>query len=213
MEVLKLSPTKTKFTLPELSYAYKALEPHIDAKTMEIHHTKHHQGYVDKLNKALEDHPDYQNLELHDLLKKHDSLPNELKAPVRKHGGGHANHTLFWRTMSPDGGGEPSGDLATDIAGKFGSFESFKDKFKEAATSQFGSGWAWLLIKDGTLSIESTANQDSPWMENKVPILGVDVWEHAYYLKHQNKRADWIDDFFKVIDWDAVGSIYEKVQS
>lgn len=208
-----MSKTKTKFELPKLSYNYAALEPHIDAKTMEIHHSKHHQGYVDKLNKALEDHPDHQDKSLEELLSGIKKLPSDLQAPVRKHGGGHANHSLFWEIMSPkSGGGKPSGDIAKAIDKDFGSFDKFQEKFKNAATSQFGSGWAWLIYQDGELLIESTANQDSPIMEGKRPILGVDVWEHAYYLKHQNKRGDWIDEFFKVIDWGKVDELYKEAK-
>ena len=207
-----MSQTKTKFSLPSLDYNYESLKPHIDAKTMEIHHSKHHQGYVDKLNKALEDHDDLLELDIQDLLQKFDSLPDKVKEPVRKHGGGHANHSLFWRTMSPQGGNEPSGDLAKAIDSKFGSFDDFKKKFKEAATGQFGSGWAWLLLDGSELKIESTANQDSPWMSGKKPILGIDVWEHAYYLKHQNKRGDWVDEFWNVVDWTAVNKIYKEVK-
>lgn len=207
-----MSQTQTQFSLPKLSYNYQALEPHIDAKTMEIHHSKHHQGYVDKLNKALDGHDDLLNLEIHALLQKFDKLPEDVKTPVRKHGGGHANHSLFWRTMSPQGGGQPSGALLSAIEKQFESFDNFKSKFKEAATGQFGSGWAWLLLDGDKLKIESTPNQDSPWMKGKKPILGADVWEHAYYLKHQNKRGDWIDEFWNVVDWSEVAKVYDEVK-
>ena len=181
--------TTTKFSLPELDYAYDALEPKIDAKTMEIHHSKHHQGYVDKLNKALEKHPKYYDYSLEKLLGSIKELPEDIQDPVRKHGGGHANHSLFWKIMTPKGGGKPQGKVSDAIDKAFGGFDKFKEKFKECATGRFGSGWAWLLVSDGKLAIEDTLNQNSPLMEGKKPILGIDVWEHAYYLKHQNKRA------------------------
>ena len=196
--------TTTKFSLPKLDYEYDALEPKIDAKTMEIHHSKHHQGYVDKLNKALEDHPKYFEYSLEKLLGSINDLPKDIQDPVRKHGGGHANHSLFWKILSPKGGGKPQGKVSEAIDKTFGGFDKFKEKFKECATGRFGSGWAWLLVSDGKLAIEDTLNQNSPLMDGKTPILGIDVWEHAYYLKHQNKRGDWVDNFFEVIDWNEV---------
>lgn len=202
--------TTTKFSLPELDYAYDALEPKIDAKTMEIHHSKHHQGYVDKLNKALEKHPKYYDYSLEKLLGSIKELPEDIQDPVRKHGGGHANHSLFWKIMTPKGGGKPQGKVSDAIDKAFGGFDKFKEKFKECATGRFGSGWAWLLVSDGKLAIEDTLNQNSPLMEGKKPILGIDVWEHAYYLKHQNKRADWVDNFFEVIDWNEVERRYNE---
>jgi len=202
--------TTTKFSLPKLDYEYDALEPKIDAKTMEIHHSKHHQGYVDKLNKALEDHPKYFEYSLEKLLGSINDLPKDIQDPVRKHGGGHANHSLFWKILSPKGGGKPQGKVSEAIDKTFGGFDKFKEKFKECATGRFGSGWAWLLVSDGKLAIEDTLNQNSPLMDGKTPILGIDVWEHAYYLKHQNKRGDWVDNFFEVIDWNEVERRYNE---
>ena len=202
--------TTTKFSLPKLDYEYDALEPKIDAKTMEIHHSKHHQGYVDKLNKALEDHPKYFEYSLEKLLGSINDLPKDIQDPVRKHGGGHANHSLFWKILSPKGGGKPQGKVSEAIDKTFGGFDKFKEKFKECATGRFGSGWAWLLGSDGKLAIEDTLNQNSPLMDGKTPILGIDVWEHAYYLKHQNKRGDWVDNFFEVIDWNEVERRYNE---
>lgn len=198
------------FKLPELPYAYDALEPNIDARTMEIHYTKHHQGYTDNLNKAIEG-TDMDNKSIEDILK---NLDMENKA-VRNNGGGYFNHSLFWKIMSPNGGGEPSGELAKAIDDAFGSFDQFKEKFSNAAKTQFGSGWAWLCVKKGgALEISSTPNQDNPLMPNTgcdgYPILGLDVWEHAYYLKYQNKRPDYVSAFWNVIDWDEVQSNYEK---
>jgi Fe-Mn family superoxide dismutase len=190
--------------VPALGYEFNALEPHIDAKTMEIHHDKHHAAYVNKLNEALEGHPDLAAKSVEDLLRGIDSVPEAIRGAVRNHGGGHANHSLFWTSMSPKGGGEPSGDLAKAMNAAFGSFDGFKEKFKAAAGGQFGSGWGWL-VKDGDkLEILARPNQDSPLMEGKTPLLGVDVWEHAYYLHYQNRRPDYLSAFFNVIDWDAV---------
>ena len=189
------------FKLSDLPYAYDALEPHIDAKTMEIHHSKHHSTYVDKLNAALESQEDLQNQPIEELIADLDSIPEEIRTAVRNNGGGHFNHSLFWELMSPEGGGEPSGKLLESLNQSFGSFDEFKAKFKEAALARFGSGWAWL-VKDGeNLLIESTPNQDSPAMEGKHIVLGLDVWEHAYYLKHQNKRPDYIDSWWNVVNW------------
>lgn len=196
-------------TLPALPYAYDALEPHIDAKTMEIHHSRHHQTYVTNLNAALADLPELATLPLEALLARIDSLPAQVQGAVRNHGGGHANHSLFWQVMSPQGGGEPDGELAAAIERDLGGLESFRQAFTQAALSRFGSGWAWLVVDGrGKLQVVSSANQDSPLMEGLTPILGLDVWEHAYYLKYQNKRPDYIAAFYNVIDWDEVARRY-----
>jgi Fe-Mn family superoxide dismutase len=194
------------FKLPELGYAFDALEPHIDAKTMEIHHDKHHAAYVEKLNAALEGHPDLQKMDIVELITNLDKVPEDIRTTVRNNGGGHANHSFFWDVMSPDGGGEPKGPLAGAIDRTFGNFEDFKAKFKETAVGRFGSGWAWLCSQDGKLHICSTPNQDSTVMEDKnhAPLLGLDVWEHAYYLKYQNKRPDYIDAWWNVVNWKQV---------
>lgn len=196
------------FTLPQLSYAYDSLEPHIDARTMEIHHTKHHQAYIDKLNAALETHDDLQNFSVEELITEIRTLPQSIQKAVQNHGGGHANHTLFWNVLTP-GGSEltDSKSLATEIDQKFGSFNEFKEEFATAAAGQFGSGWAWLVVNvAGDLEIMATANQDSPLMQGKTPILGVDVWEHAYYLEYQNRRPDYVAAIWNIIDWSAVES-------
>lgn len=196
-------------TLPALPYAYDALEPHIDAKTMEIHHSRHHQTYVTNLNAALADLPELAALPLEALLARIDSLPAQVQGAVRNHGGGHANHSLFWQVMSPQGGGEPDGELAAAIERDLGGLEAFKQAFTQAALSRFGSGWAWLVVDGrGKLQVVSSANRDSPLMEGLTPILGLDVWEHAYYLKYQNKRPDYIAAFYNVIDWDEVARRY-----
>ena len=196
-------------TLPALAYAYDALEPHIDALTMEIHHSRHHQTYITNLNAALAELPELAALPVDELLARFDSLPVSVQGAVRNHGGGHANHSLFWQVMSPQGGGEPGGELAEAITRDLGGLDAFKQAFTQAALSRFGSGWAWLVVdKEGKLQVESSANQDSPLMEGLVPILGLDVWEHAYYLKYQNKRPDYIAAFYKVIDWDEVARRY-----
>ena len=192
------------YSLPDLPYDYSALEPHIDAKTMEIHHTKHHQTYVDKLNAAIEGKEGLQYDNVDDLLKNFDSVPEDVKGPVRNHGGGHSNHTLFWSIMGPDAGGEPTGEVASGIDDAFGSFKEFREKFTAAATLHFGSGWAWLVSDGGKLDVISLPNQDSPLMTGKTPLLGLDVWEHAYYLKYQNKRPDYIEAWWNVVNWDAV---------
>jgi Fe-Mn family superoxide dismutase len=199
------------FKLPALNYAYNALEPHIDKRTMEIHHTKHHQAYVDNLNKALEGHSRYQEKDIRELIAELNSLPDEIKTAVRNNGGGHLNHTMFWDLMSPNGGGNPTGELAKRMEEDFGGFEEFKKEFKKAALGRFGSGWAWLLKKeDGRLEIVSTPNQDNPVSEGKNPLLGIDVWEHAYYLNYQNRRGDYIDAWFNVVDWKKVEENYSK---
>ncbi len=190
--------------LPPLPYGYAALEPHIDARTMEIHHTKHHNTYIAKLNAALEGHGHLQNLSIEQLVSKTSTVPESIRTAVRNNGGGHANHSLFWQIMSPDGGGEPGGQLAVAIKGTFGGFASFKQQFSDAAANRFGSGWAWLVVQDGKLAVESTANQDSPLMEGKTPVLGLDVWEHAYYLHYQNRRPDYIAAWWNLVNWDEV---------
>jgi Fe-Mn family superoxide dismutase len=192
------------YQLPALPYAFDALEPHIDAKTMEIHHDKHHATYVAKLNDALATHPDLQGKSVEDLLRGIDQVPEAIRGAVRNHGGGHANHSLFWEVMGPGGGGVPSGDLASALSRDFGSFEGFKEKLTNAAANQFGSGWGWLVASGGKLEVVAKPNQDSPLMEGKTPILGVDVWEHAYYLKYQNKRPDYLAAWWNTIDWSAV---------
>ncbi len=197
------------FELPALPYAKDALEPHIDAQTMEIHHDKHHAGYVNNLNKALEGHPELQSKSLDELLRSLDSLPEAIRGAVRNNGGGHSNHSMFWQIMSPNGGGAPTGDLANAINAAFGSFDNFKTQFAAAGGSRFGSGWAWLLVNaDGSVSITSTPNQDTPISEGKTPILGIDVWEHAYYLKYQNRRPDYIAAWWNVVNWAEVAKRY-----
>ena len=211
--ILPLMATDTakqvRFTPKDLPYAYDALEPHIDAKTLEIHHSRHHQTYINNLNAALADLPELAALPLEALLARIDSLPAQVQGAVRNHGGGHANHSLFWHVMSPQGGGEPTGELAEAIQRDLGGLDAFKQAFTQAALSRFGSGWAWLVVdQSGKLQVVSSANQDSPLMEGLVPVLGLDVWEHAYYLKYQNKRPDYIAAFYNVIDWDEVARRY-----
>ncbi|WP_417706329.1 superoxide dismutase [Rheinheimera aquimaris] len=197
------------FTLPALPYAYDALEPHLDALTMEIHHSRHHQTYVNGLNAAIEGSA-YTDWSLERLLREIQALPPELQPAVRNHGGGHANHSLFWQAMAPAGGGEPEGQLSEAIAQCFGSFEQFKQQFIQAALSRFGSGWAWLVQDNqGALQVTSSANQDSPLMDGLAPILGLDVWEHAYYLRYQNKRPEYVGAFFNVINWQQVAAWYQ----
>ena len=191
------------YSLPDLPYAYNALEPHIDARTMEIHHSKHHNGYVTNVNAALEGTGIDKSVE--DLVSDLNAVPEDKRGAVRNNGGGHANHSLYWTVMSPDGGGEPSGELADAINSEFGSFDGFKEKFAAAAATRFGSGWAWLSVDGGKLVVESTSNQDSPLMEGRTPILGLDVWEHAYYLNYQNRRPDYVAAFWNVVNWTAVG--------
>ncbi len=192
------------YTLPDLPYAFNALEPHIDARTMEIHHDKHHAAYVSKANAALEGHADLAALPIDDLMRKLSSVPDSIKGAVRNNGGGHANHTLFWTVLGPNAGGAPSGDLGDAINSAFGSFDDFKSKFGDAAATRFGSGWAWLSVDGGKLVVESTPNQDTPLMEGRTPILGLDVWEHAYYLNYQNRRPDYISAFWNVVNWEEV---------
>ena len=195
------------YSLPELPYAHDALEPHIDARTMEIHHGKHHNGYVTKVNAAIEG-TDLGSKSIEELVSDLNAVPENIRGAVRNNGGGHANHSLFWSVMSPNGGGEPSGELADAINSTFGSFDEFKSKFSTAAGTRFGSGWAWLSVDGGNLVVESTPNQDSPLMEGRTPILGLDVWEHAYYLKYQNLRPDYVAAFFNVINWEVVSQRY-----
>jgi Fe-Mn family superoxide dismutase len=191
------------FSVPDLPYAYDALEPHIDEATMVVHHDKHHQAYVDKANAALEG-TEWADRDVEDVLKSLDSLPADKQGPVRNNAGGHYNHSLFWQMLSPDGGGAPSGDLGAAIDAKFGSFDAFKDEFKNAGIGQFGSGWAWLIHDGSGLAVAKTPNQDSPVSDGNTALLGCDVWEHAYYLKYQNKRPDYIDAFWNVVNWDYV---------
>ena len=198
-------------TLPQLPYAYDSLEPHIDAKTMEIHHTKHHQAYIDKLNGALEKHPELAEKSVEELVADLDMVPEDIRMVVRNNGGGHLNHAFFWEILSPRGG-KPAGDLATAIDAAFGSFDAFKEKFAAAGVGRFGSGWAWLVADGKDLSIMSTANQDNPITEGKTPILGLDVWEHAYYLKYQNKRPDYITAFWNIVNWDEVAKRYTEAK-
>ena len=195
------------YSLPELPYAYDALEPHIDARTMEIHHTKHHQAYINKVNDAIAGTP-WEEKTVEELVASLNEVPENIRTMVRNHGGGHANHSLFWTIMSPSGGGTPSGDLASAIDQSFGSFDELQTEFNAAAASRFGSGWAWLSVDQGKLIVESTANQDSPLSAGRTPILGIDVWEHAYYLKYQNRRPDYISAFWNVINWDEVARRY-----
>src|SRR5665213_238555 len=190
--------------LPDLGYSFDALEPYIDAKTMEIHHDKHHGTYVEKLNTALDGHIDLQAKTIEELLAKLDKVPEDIRTAVRNNGGGHANHSMFWLTMKPGGAKEPPGNLASAINSTFGSLSEFKAKLAEAGTTRFGSGWAWLVKNNDKLEVYSTANQDSPLSEGKTPILGLDVWEHAYYLKYQNKRPDYIEAWWNVVNWDEV---------
>ncbi len=196
------------FTLPALPYANDALEPHIDARTMEIHHTKHHQAYVNNLNAAVEKAPELAGKSLDDLMRGINSVPEAVRTAVRNNGGGHWNHSLFWQLMGPGKGGEPTGKLADAIKSAFGDFNKFKEQFAAAGVGRFGSGWAWLVNDGGKLSITSTPNQDNPLMEGKTAILGLDVWEHAYYLKYQNRRPDYITAWWNVVNWDAVAERY-----
>jgi Fe-Mn family superoxide dismutase len=197
------------YEVPPLPYDYSALEPHIDEQTMRVHHDKHHQAYVDKVNAALEG-TEWADRPIEDVVRDLDSIPEEKRAAVRNNGGGHLNHSLFWEWMGPDAGGEPQGDLAEAIRSAFGSFDDFKAELKDAGVNRFGSGWAWLVQDGGNLAVVSTANQDNPISEGKTPLLGVDVWEHAYYLKYQNRRPDYIDAWWNVVDWDKVAAGYSK---
>jgi Fe-Mn family superoxide dismutase len=195
------------YTVPPLPYDYDALEPHIDAQTMEIHHDKHHQAYVDKVNAALEG-TDWADRSIEEVLTSLDQIPDDKRTTVRNNGGGHYNHSLFWESMSPDGGGAPDGDLGGAIDEAFGSFADFQGKLKDAGVNQFGSGWAWLVLDGGALAVVSTANQDNPISDGKTPLVGVDVWEHAYYLKYQNRRPDYLDAWWNTVDWGRVAERY-----
>ncbi|HSH51139.1 MAG TPA: superoxide dismutase [Bacteroidales bacterium] len=201
-----------KHELPKLPYAYDALEPHIDARTMEIHHTKHHNTYVTKLNEAIAGNAELEAKSLEDLLTNLDAVPEAVRTAVRNNGGGHFNHTLFWEIMGPNGGGTPTGELAEAINKAFGSFDAFKEQFAQAAAGRFGSGWAWLVVNNGALEIMSTPNQDTPISEGKTPILGLDVWEHAYYLKFQNRRPEYISAFWNVVNWDEVSKRFAQAK-
>src|SRR6266542_6491040 len=196
--------------LPPLPYAFDALEPHIDVKTMEIHHGKHHQAYVTNLNAALEKHPDLQSKTVEELLSGINTVPEDIRTAVRNNGGGHVNHTMFWQIMAPNAGGPPTGAIADAITSTFGSFDTFKENMNKAGIGRFGSGWAWLISTGGKLVIESTANQDSPLMEGKKPIFGIDVWEHAYYLKYQNRRPDYLGAWWNVVNWAEVNKRLAK---
>lgn len=193
------------FELPSLPYAFDALEPYIDTLTMQIHHDKHHGAYVSNLNAAIEKHPELAGKSLEELVSSPNSIPEDIRTAVRNNGGGHYNHSIFWTLMSPNGGGEPKGDLANAIASTFGSFSSFKETFEKAAVGRFGSGWAWLGMKGGKLAVISMPNQDAPLLEGLKPVLGIDVWEHAYYLKYQNRRAEYISNWWNVVNWEEAG--------
>ena len=195
-------------TLPTLPYAFTALEPQIDARTMEIHFTKHHQAYIDNLNKALDKHPELQEKTVEELVADLEMVPEDIRPVVRNHGGGHLNHSFFWQILAPAKGAEPSGTLADALEKTFGSIDTFKEQFAAVATSRFGSGWAWLVVDGKDLAIQSTPNQDNPITEGKTPILGIDVWEHAYYLNYQNRRADYIKAFWQVVNWNEVAQRY-----
>ncbi|WP_062104677.1 superoxide dismutase SodA [Bacillus niameyensis] len=200
------------YELPKLPYAYEALEPHIDKETMNIHHTKHHNTYVTNLNNALNGHEELASKSVEDLIANLDAVPESIRTAVRNNGGGHANHSLFWTLLSPNGGGEPTGSVKEAIDNKFGSFDKFKEEFQAAGAGRFGSGWAWLVVDNGELEITSTPNQDSPLMEGKTPILGLDVWEHAYYLNYQNRRPDYMAAFWNVVNWDEVQKQYDAAK-
>jgi superoxide dismutase, Fe-Mn family len=200
------------YQVPPLPYPFDALEPHIDAKTMEIHHDKHHAVYVTNLNKALEAQPDLAALPVEQLIAQLDKVPENIRTAVRNNGGGHANHSFFWKIMKKGGGGDPQDDIAKAINDAFGSFADFKTKLNQAATTRFGSGWAWLMVKDGKLAVDSTPNQDSPIMSGAKPVMGLDVWEHAYYLKYQNRRPEYIEAWWSVVNWDAIAENYASAK-
>ncbi|HGE5778372.1 superoxide dismutase [Mn] [Bacillus pseudomycoides] len=201
-----------KHELPNLPYAYDALEPHFDKETMNIHHTKHHNTYVTNLNAALEGHAELADKSVEELVANLNEVPEAIRTAVRNNGGGHANHTFFWTILSPNGGGQPVGELAAAIEAKFGSFDAFKTEFAKAGATRFGSGWAWLVVNNGELEVTSTPNQDSPLTEGKTPVIGLDVWEHAYYLHYQNRRPDYIGAFWNVVDWNAVEKRYQEAK-
>ena len=199
------------YELPPLPYDYNALEPYIDEETMRLHHDKHHQAYVNNLNAALQGQSQFENMNVDDLLRQINSVPESIRTAVRNNGGGHANHSMYWQIMKPNGGGEPTGDLANDINSAFGSFDQFKAAFNDAGAKRFGSGWAWLVIgPDGKLAVTSTANQDSPLMEGQYPVMGNDVWEHAYYLKYQNRRPEYLAAWWNVLNWDEIAKRYAQ---
>jgi Fe-Mn family superoxide dismutase len=200
------------YELPQLPYAANALEPHIDEATMNIHHGKHHATYIAKLNAALEGHEDLAGKSIEELVSNLDAVPENIRGAVRNNGGGHANHALFWQLLSPNGGGAPTGELADAINSTFGSLDAFKEEFANAGANRFGSGWAWLVVDGGKLAVTSTPNQDTPLMEGKTPILGLDVWEHAYYLNYQNRRPDYINAFWNVVNWDEVAKRYNEAK-
>ena len=200
------------YELPALPYPKEALEPHIDAQTMEIHHGKHHATYVTNLNKAIAGKADLEKKSIEELISNMNAIPEDIRGVVRNNGGGHANHSMFWRIMGPKAGGAPTGKIGDDIKATFGSFETFKEKLEAAGTGRFGSGWGWLIVKGGKLEITSTPNQDNPLMDGNKPVLGVDVWEHAYYLKYQNKRADYLKAWWNVVNWNEVNKIYEAAK-
>ena len=200
------------YTLPELPYAYDALEPFFDEETMHLHHDKHHQTYVNNLNAAIEKHPEFFDKTVEELVAYLDRLPEDIRVAVRNNGGGNLNHTMFWEWLAPNAGGAPTGDIAAAIDEAFGSFDDFKAEFKAAATGRFGSGWAWLVLDYGKLKVVSTANQDNPISDGQIPVLGLDVWEHAYYLKYRNVRPDYIEAFFSLINWDKVNELYAKAK-
>ena len=200
------------YTLPDLPYDYDALEPHIDTETMHLHHDKHHATYVSNANAALEKHPELAEKSVEELLAAIDSVPEDVQTALRNNAGGHANHSLFWEVLSPNGGGEPTGAIKAAIDEAFGSFDAFKEKFAAAATTRFGSGWAWLVVTDGKLEVTSTPNQDSPLMEGKTPVLGLDVWEHAYYLNFKNVRPNYISAFWNIVNWNEVNKRYEAAK-
>nr|1XUQ_A Chain A, Superoxide dismutase [Bacillus anthracis]1XUQ_B Chain B, Superoxide dismutase [Bacillus anthracis] len=201
-----------KHELPNLPYAYDALEPHFDKETMNIHHTKHHNTYITNLNAALEGHAELADKSVEELVANLNEVPEAIRTAVRNNGGGHANHTFFWTILSPNGGGQPVGELATAIEAKFGSFDAFKEEFAKAGATRFGSGWAWLVVNNGELEVTSTPNQDSPLTEGKTPVIGLDVWEHAYYLNYQNRRPDYIGAFWNVVDWNAAEKRYQEAK-
>ncbi|MBE7124679.1 superoxide dismutase [Mn] [Bacillus mycoides] len=201
-----------KHELPNLPYAYDALEPHFDKETMNIHHTKHHNTYITNLNAALEGHAELADKSVEELVADLNEVPEAIRTAVRNNGGGHANHTFFWTILSPNGGGQPVGELATAIEAKFGSFDAFKAEFAKAGATRFGSGWAWLVVNNGELEVTSTPNQDSPLTEGKTPVIGLDVWEHAYYLNYQNRRPDYIGAFWNVVDWNVAEKLYQEAK-
>lgn len=201
-----------KHELPNLPYAYDALEPHFDKETMNIHHTKHHNTYITNLNAALEGHAELADKSVEELVANLNEVPEAIRTAVRNNGGGHANHTFFWTILSPNGGGQPVGELATAIEAKFGSFDAFKEEFAKAGATRFGSGWAWLVVNNGEVEVTSTPNQDSPLTEGKTPVIGLDVWEHAYYLNYQNRRPDYIGAFWNVVDWNAAEKRYQEAK-